>query len=608
MAQLRASGQSGNWRERWEALRDLPRLWELLRAAAPGQVAATIGLRVVSGLAPVAMLYCAKQIVDLITQRLQGRGGEQAELWFWMGCEFALAASTQVIGRGIDYCDGLIADKFSASLGLRIMEQATRLDLSTFEDPEFHDRLERARAQATDRVSMLTAMGWLLQRIVMLVSTALGILYYSPFFLAVLVISVIPPFLVESHFAFQGYSLSRRLTSRRRELEYLLFLGSGRDAAKEVKLFALGDHLRNRYRSLAEGILDDNRALARKRAAWGSVFAVVAVAGYFGSYAYLGIQALNQSISLGAFTFLTGAIAAANGHLQMIFSLFSNIADQALFLRDLVVFLDEKPRIVVRPDALIPPRPMRDGLVLDNVCFQYPNNGKAVIQNLSLTLEPGQRAALVGENGEGKTTLVKLLVRLYDPTSGRILWDGNDLRDYKVEELRREIGVIFQDFVKYDWPIRENIAAGQISKVSDDEALWEASRRSNAEELIQSLPSKLDQMLGTRFESGVDLSGGQWQRLALARAYLRDAQFLILDEPTAALDPLAEHEVFEKFSDLTAGKMALFISHRFSTVRMADRILLLSGGRIAEGGSHEELLARGGTYAQLFDLQASSYR
>ena len=306
--------------------------------------------------------------------------------------------------------------------------------------------------------------------------------------------------------------------------------------------------------------------------------------------------------------FLVGAIAGSNGHLQAIFSLFSDIADQALYLRDLVLFLRERPKITQSRLSIMPPRPIPSGLSFENVSFSYPGVEKPILRNLSFHLEPGQKAALVGENGEGKTTLVKLMVRLYDPSAGRILLDGNDLRDYNLEELRREIGVIFQHFMKYDWAVRDNIAVGRIDLLNQDAAIWEATRRINAFELIDAFPTKLEQMLGTRFEGGVDLSGGQWQRVALARAYLREAQLLILDEPTDALDPMAEHEVFEKFSELTAGKMALFISHRFSTVRMADRILLLSRGQIVEDGNHEALVAKAGIYQSLFEMQAASYR
>lgn len=599
---------ASSWQQRLEALRDLPQIWVLLRDSAPLYVRSTILLRVLGGLIPIALLYCAKQIVDLIALAMKQPGSNTGDLWFWLGAEFALAGTGQLIGRAVDYCDSIIADRFSHSLGLKIMDHAMTLDLASFEDPAFHDRLERARAQATDRVGMLTSAGWLLQRVIMLISTAGGMIFYSPWLVLVLLICVIPPFLVESHFAFQGYSLSHSLTPLRRSLDYLLTLGSSREAAKEVKLFDLAGHLKAGYWEAATSIASQNQTLSSRRLIWGGLFAVVAAVGYYGSYAYLAYEALQQRISLGTFTFLVGAIAGSNGHLQMMFSLFSDIADQALYLRDLVLFLRERPKIARSANPLVPARPIRSGLRFEKVCFAYPGASKSILQNLSFELDKGQRAALVGENGEGKTTLVKLAVRLYDPSAGRILLDGNDLRDYDLEELRRDIGVIFQDFMKYDWAVRDNIAVGRIDLIGKDDAIWEATRRSNAYDLIDAFPTKLDQMLGTRFEGGVELSGGQWQRVALARAYLREAQILILDEPTAALDPLAEHEVFEKFSELTADKMALFISHRFSTVRMADRILLLSGGTIVEDGNHESLLAKGAMYQKLFEMQAATYR
>jgi ATP-binding cassette subfamily B protein len=442
----------------------------------------------------------------------------------------------------------------------------------------------------------------------MLISLAGGILYYSPWLFAVLIISVVPAFIVESHFAFLGYTLAHELTPTRRTLDYYLSLGSSGSAAKEVKVFALAPHLENQYSELSEQVIAKNRKLAARRLVWGAIFAVFAATGYYGSYAYLAREAALQRMSLGTFTFMLGAIAGANGHLQTIFSLFSDIADQALFLRDLVLFFREKPAIRSTRSPLPAPRPIRRGLAFEDVSFRYPGNDRPVLDRLNLQIEPGQRVALVGENGEGKTTLVKLIARLYDPTAGRILLDGRDLREYDVDELRSEIGIIFQDFIRYDLTARQNIAVGSISRLRDDEALWEASRKSNAQDLLDRFPGKLDQMLGRRFEGGVDLSGGEWQRMALARAYLRDAQILILDEPTAALDPMAEYEVFQKFAELTRDKMAIFISHRFSTVRMADRIVLLSRGRIAEDGTHDELVDAGGPYSKLFEVQASSYR
>ncbi len=591
------------WKNRLEALKDLPLLGRLLWEAAPFAVFLTTFLRILGGLTPLAMLYAAKQIIDLIASAKPGQ-----DLWFWLGLEFALAAVSQVIGRGVDFLDTIIADRFRHSLGLKIMHHAAALDLASFENPEFNDKLERARAQATDRTGMLTSAGWLIQRFVMLVSLAGGIVYYSPWLLIVLIICVVPAFLVESHFAFLGYTQAHELTSQRRRLDYFMTLGSSREAAKEVKVFGLAPHFEAQYSEVSEELIRRNRNLAARRLSWGSLLAVFASAGYYGSYAYLAYAASQRQLSVGTFTFLVGSVAGANGHLQTIFSLFSDIADQALFLRDLVLFFREKPTICSVEGALPAPRRVEHGLQFENVSFLYPGNHRAVLDNLSLTLEPGERVALVGENGEGKTTLVKLMARLYDPTAGRILLDGHDLRDYRVDELRARIGVIFQDFLRYDLSVRQNIAVGSIDHLHDDEALWEASRKSNAFDLVERLPEGLDQTLGRRFAGGVDLSGGEWQRMALARAYLREAQLLILDEPTAALDPMAEYEVFQKFGELSQDKMALFISHRFSTVRMADRIVLLSGGRIVEEGTHEELVEWGGTYARLFEVQASSYR
>ncbi len=602
------SSQREAWKNRAAALKDLPELWNLLWTSAPGSVTVTLLLRVCGGVTPLAMLYAAKRIIDLIAVAAKGQPYDPRELWLWVGVEFGLASLSQVIGRGIDFFDAYIADRFSHRLGLKIMRHAASLDLSSFEDPAFHDQLERARAQSTDRIGMLTSAGWLLQRVVMLAALSAGIIWYSPWLLLVLVASVLPAFLVESHFAFLGYTLAHQLTPIRRSLDYYLALGSSRETAKEVKVFALAPHLETKYTALSNEVMAKNRELARRRLAWGALFSVFATIGYYGSYAYLAHEALLLRMSLGTLTFMVGAIAGANGHLQTIFSLFSNIADQSLFLRDLILFFRETPKIRSSELKLTPPRPMRQGLEFENVSFSYPGSDRLVLDRLSFRLSPGQRVALVGENGEGKTTVVKLIARLYDPSAGRILLDGQDLRDYDVDKLRNEIGVIFQDFIRYDLSARENIAVGDIHQLLDDEALWEASRKSNASGLLERFPEGLEQMLGRRFEGGVDLSGGEWQRVALARAYLREAQILILDEPTAALDPMAEFEVFQKFVELTQDKLAIFISHRFSTVRMADRILVLSHGRIAQDGTHDDLVQADGIYSQLFEVQASSYR
>lgn len=607
MAPAPAVSQVKAWRFRMEALKDVPRILSLVWSFCAWLMVGAIAFRVIGALIPLAMLTVAKQILDLVTSGSRN-SADLTLIWYWVALEFALATLGHIISRVIDYLDTRLADSFTHHLGLKVMSHAAALDLETLENPEFHDRLNRARAQTTDRIGMLTSAGWLLQRVVMLVSLGAGIVYYAPWLLVVLVLCVVPAFLIESHFAFLGYSLAHRLTPLRRSMEYLLTLGSSPEAAKEVKMFDLSGHLQDRFSGDSMEVMACNRALSLRRLLWGALLSTFAVAGYYGSYAYLAREAFLQHISVGTFAFLVGAFGGANGHLQAIFSLFSNIADQALFLRDLVSFLDEKPTIESKTGGIAGPRSIREGLEFDNVSFHYPRAKRLILDGLSFRIEPGERLALVGENGQGKTTLVKLIARLYDPTKGRILLDGVDLRDYNVRELRQQIGVIFQDFMRYDMSVRENLAAGRVERLPDDDALWLAAERSGADRLITRLPGRMEQMLGRRFDGGMDLSGGEWQKIALARAYLRDAQLLILDEPTAALDPLAEYEVFANFAALTAGRMAIFVSHRFSTVRMADRIGVIADGRIIEAGNHNQLVAAGGEYARMFDVQAANYR
>jgi ATP-binding cassette subfamily B protein len=606
-----SSSSESSWNKRLAALRNVPPVLRLVWDAAPKVVSSGIAFRLVSALIPVAMLGISKSIIDLIGAKHSAAMSLQTMppvMWWLLGAEFVLAASNMVLGRAIDYTDARLADEFTREVSLRLIQHATRLDLSMFEDPGFHDVLDRARQQATDRIGMLNAMGRLLLQSITLISLSVGVIVYSPWLFLLLVVCIVPAFMGESHFAFLGYALAHEITPVRRELDYLRIIGTSKENAKEVKLFGLGGHLHHRYAELTGNIIGKNINLTRHRLLWGSVFAVFGSVGYYGSYVFLVWQALRGRISIGTLVFLTGAIAGATAQLQGVFSLFSHIADQALHLSDLVDFLKVQSKICSRPNALPAPRPIRTGFEFRNVSFQYPGSSRPVLKNMNFRLEPGEHVALVGENGQGKTTLVKLLARLYDPTSGVIYLDGTDLRDYSVEELHKEIGVIFQDFVRYDMPARMNIGVGRIESADDDEALWTAAEKSRADRLLTRFAGGLDQMLGRRFEGGVDLSGGEWQKFALARAYLRDAQVLILDEPTAALDAVAEAEVFARFDDLSRDKMALLISHRFSTVRKSDRIVVLEGGQIFEEGTHDQLVANGGRYASLFELQAASYR
>jgi ATP-binding cassette subfamily B protein len=597
------------WRDRAAALRNIPPVLKLLWQSGPGVVAGELIARILTALVPIATFWVAKTIIDIVVRKVQHPDEPfPSNIWFWLVLEFSLAAAGSILGRLIGYFDGRIADNFSAEVSVRIMQHAATLDLTSFEDPVFYDKLERARVQATDRISMLNAIGNLVQQFVTLASFAVALFAYNPLLFFFLLICVVPSFLGESHFAFLGYSLAYTLTPMRRELDYLRTLGTSRESAKELKIFGLAPWLRERFSGITDHVIDENRKMARRRLGWGAVFGILGSLGYYGAYAYVVIQALQGKITVGSLQFLVNTVGGTSTQIAALFSTFSSIADQSLFLTDLIEFFAMKPRIQSAPESIPAPRPIRDGFDFQKVCFHYPGVERLVLKDLNFRMEPGERIALVGANGQGKTTLVKLLTRLYDPTRGRILLDGVDLREYDIDSLQREIGVIFQDFVRFDMPARANIGVGRLEHLENEPRIREAAGKSRADEILRKLPGDLDQMLGRRFEGGVDLSGGEWQKFALARAYLRDAQVLVLDEPTAALDAIAEYEVFKRFSELTEGRMALLISHRFSTVRMADRIVVLEGGVISEQGSHQQLMALGGRYAEMFELQAANYR
>lgn len=552
------------------------------------------------------MLAVSKRILDAVQQHFAGAPLPNT-FWYLVAGEFALAVFGAVVGRTTGYFDALLADRFTRYVSIRVMEHASKLDLSSYEDPVFYDKLERARVQATDRIAMVQALGTIGQQVIAAATLSVGILWFSPPLLLILIVAVVPAFLGESHFAFEGYSLNISQTPTRRQLDYLRTLGASKESAKELKLFGLSGFLTAEYTRLSNRIYDEDLRLAGKRLRAGALLSLLSTGAYYGAYAYVIYRTVTGSLTWGSLQFMAGALAGASSNIQSVFATFSSIADQSLFLTDLVEFLRVEPNIRSKPGALPAPRPIRSGFQFDRVAFTYPGTGRRVLDGLDLRIEPGERIALIGENGQGKTTLVKLLARLYDPTGGRILLDGVDLREFDIEDLHRQIGVIFQDFMRYEMTARHNIATGRLD-TADDAAVRHAARKSLADEVVARLPRGFDQLLGRRFEGGVDLSGGEWQKIALARAYLRDAQILVLDEPTASLDARSEYEVFQRFAELTAGKMALLISHRFSTVRMADRIVVLENGRIAEQGNHQQLVASGGRYSEMFELQASSYR
>jgi len=564
--------------------------------------------RLLMALQPVGLLYVSKLIIDVIVHVITKHVPIPTRLWWLVATEFLIAVAGNVLTRTIDYLDSLLADKYTRHVSIQVMKHAAELDVLAYEDPVFYDRLERARVQATDRLAMIQMLGRLAQQIITTITLSASIIYFSPWLLLLLVAGVLPAFLGESHFAFLGYAKNFRQTPVRRQLDYLRVLGGSKEAAKELKLFGLSNFLTDRFTRLSDQVYEENVALSKRKLVAGALLSVIGSLGYYSAYVYVIWRTVIGALSIGSLYFLAGAILQASTNIQLIFSTLSGVADQALFLTDLLAFFEMQPTIRSKPNALPAPRPIQRGFEFRNVSFAYPGSSRLILKNLNFTLHTGERVALIGENGEGKTTIVKLITRLYDPTEGQVLLDGIDLREYSLEDLYREIGVIFQDFMRYEMTAHENVAVGRIEEIGSREEIANASRKSLADEVIAKLPLGYDQMLGRRFDGGVDLSGGEWQKLALARAYLRDAQLLILDEPTAALDARSEFEVFERFAELTGGKMALFISHRFSTVRMADRIVVLADGRIAEDGSHAQLMALGGSYAEMFELQAASYR
>jgi len=596
------------WQERLAALRNVPPVLRIVWESGPAVVIFGLLFRLIGSVLPIALLWITKLIIDGIVTAVSHHQPVSPRFWWLVAGEFGVAIVAGVLTRAIDFLDALLADKYTRHVSIAVMRHASELDLTAYEDPVFYDRLERARVQATDRLAMIQSIGRLIQQSVTAVTMSVSIVVYSPWLLLLLIAGVLPAFLGESHFAFLGYAKNFRQTPIKRQLDYLRILGGSKEAAKELKLFGLSRYLTERFASLSDVIYSQDVALARRRLAAGSWFSVVGTLGYYSAYAWVIWRTLAGALSIGTLYFLASAIQQASLNIQQVFSTLAGIADQALFLTDLLAFFGMQPTIRSKPNALPAPRPIRRGFEFQNVSFRYPGTDRLVLRGLNFHLHPRERVALIGENGEGKTTIVKLLTRLYDPSEGEILLDGIDLREYDLEDLYREIGVIFQDFMRYEMTAGQNIASGRIEDLGNLPLLEESARKSGADQVIERLPGGYDQMLGRRFEGGVDLSGGEWQKLALARAYLRDSQVLILDEPTAALDARSEYEVFRRFAELTRGKMALFISHRFSTVRMADRIVVLEDGKIAEEGTHEQLSNLGGRYAEMFELQAASYR
>jgi ATP-binding cassette subfamily B protein len=596
-------------KERLGALKNIPAFFKLVWQSAPGMMAANMVLRFIKAAIPFLLLYTGKLIIDKVLHLSRHNDSAAAvDLWVLVGIEFGLALLSDGLIRAITLLDSLLGDLFSNHTSVRIMQHAAKLDLDQFEDATFYDKLERARQQTTGRTILLSQVMSQVQDLITMAFLAAGLLVFNPWLILLLVIAILPAFLGESYFNDQTYALSRWQTPQRRELDYLRYIGASDETAKEIKMFSLSGFIIDRFKTLSEKFYFDSQRIAIKRSIWGTFFALLGSLGYYGAYVFIIQRTVTGVLTIGELTFLAGSFRQLKSLLEGILSRFTMVSQGAIYLRDFFEFFEIEPKIqnTFKPRPF--PDPIREGFQFEDVGFKYLNSDRWANRHLNFRLDPGEKLALVGENGAGKSTLVKLLARLYDPTEGRILLDGIDLREYDLGELRRHIGIIFQDFLRYQMTFSQNIAAGNIEEKENEEQIIASARQSLAHELAQKLPAGYDQMLGRRFAEGVELSGGEWQKVAIARAYMRDAQLIILDEPTSALDARAEFQVFERFTDLTKGKMAVLISHRFSTVRMADRIIVLDKGEIVEMGSHDELIAKGGRYAELFNLQALGYQ
>ncbi len=589
----RDGGPPPTWGERLAALRYVPPLLKLVYQTHRGYTVAILALRTVRSFVPLSVLWVGKLIIDGVIAAVRTQAAGAAVDWWHLGGLVGLELGFAVVGEALarlsSLLESLLGDLFGNRISVRLMQHAATLDLAQFEDAEVYDHLERARRQTVGRIGLFTLLLATAQSLVTLITLASVLLLQQPWLLLLLAVTVVPSFLGEAHYASLGYSLLFQWTPERRLLDYLRYMGASDESAKEVKLFGLSDFLVDRYARLSDEFYAENK-------------------GYYAAYAVIIYFTVLGRYTIGALTFLAGSFRQSRDLIQGVLLSLSQIYEQSLYLADLFTFFDVQPRVTSKPGARAVPRPIREGFAFENVGFRYPGSDRWAVRHLTFRIGPEERVALVGENGAGKTTLVKLLARLYDPDEGRILLDGVDLREHDLESLRRNIGVIFQDFVRYEFILKENIGVGQVEGLGDEARIREAARRSLADSVATRLEKGYDQVLGRRFDGGVELSGGEWQKVALGRAYMREAQVLILDEPTAALDARAEYEVFLRFSELTKGKMAVLISHRFSTVRMADRIIVLRGGELVDQGTHEELLARGGLYAELFSLQAAGYR
>lgn len=603
------SNKKSSYLQNFTALKYLPRFFKAVYRSSPKMFVVNILLRLVKSVMPIILLWVGKEIIDEVILLVNTEETQDlSRIYTLIAIEFGVAILSDLFNRLIGVTDTLIGNLYSNDSSVELIQKTARVDLEYLEDSEFYDKLERARRQTVGRVNLMSNSLSQAQDLITIISLISALIYFYPILIVLLVISIIPTFLNELKFSNSNYRLTSRMAPERRQLDYMRVIGASDVTAKEVKLFGLADFISNAFSTTADKYYQSIKKLTIKRSIWGGVFNIIGVIAYYGAYVFIILKAVASVVTIGELTFLAGSFNRLRTQLQNMFTRFSNITESAMYLHDYFDFIDMEFDDNTEFEQFPTPKTISEGIVFENVTFSYPNGHLPVFNNLSFKLFKGEKLALVGENGSGKTTLIKLLLRLYEPTSGRILMDGVDVRHYNKEEYQKLFGAIFQDFVKYYLTTRVNIAVGNIDKVQDDERIVKSAELSLADEVVKNLLKGYDQELGRRFKNGAELSGGQWQKIALARAYMSEAPVIILDEPTSALDARAEYEVFQRFIGLTKGRTSIIISHRFSTVRMADRILVLKDGKVLELGTHEELMAKGELYSELFELQAEGYQ
>ncbi|WP_372919978.1 ABC transporter ATP-binding protein [Salegentibacter sp.] len=590
------------------SLKFIPRFFNEIRKVNPGLFYANITARLFNAVIPVLMLWIGKLIIDEVVLQIAADPKDLERLWILVGLEFGLAILSDLLSRGINLSDALLGDQYSINTSVKIIKKTSELNLDQLEDSDFYDKLERARQQTTGRVGLMSNILTQAEDLVVIFSLLAGVVVFEPWLIILLVVSVIPTVINEIKFSGTSYSLARSWTQERRELDYLRYAGASDVTAKEVKLFGLSNYLAQRFKRLSDKYYEQSKKLAKQRAAWGSFFNIIGTGAYYAAYVLIVMRTVAGVFSLGDLTFLSGSFNRLRTKLQGFFTRFTAITESALYLQDYFEFLDLRYPEDDSEDKLPLPKKISKGFEFKDVGFKYPKSEAWVVRHINFELKAGEKLAFVGENGAGKTTLIKLLLRFYEPTEGEILLDGKPVKAYNKTEYQQYFGVIFQDFVKFELTLKENIAMGEIAEIQNLDRIEQAAEKSLAKEVVNALPKGYDQQLGRRFKQGKDLSGGQWQKIAIARAYMKDAEVLILDEPTSALDARAETEAFQRFIQLTEGKTAVIISHRFSTVRIADRIMVLKEGTVLEIGTHEELMQNDKLYAELFRLQAAGYQ